>query len=60
MVAFPFDQREVNQNTQIDQSQAGIDVSRRKANQANFWIKSEVIMCNQLNMYNHHLKCCIV
>ena len=28
-------QREVNQNSQIDQSQAGIDVNRRQADQAN-------------------------
>ncbi len=31
--ASPLRQREVNQNSQIDQSQAGIDINRRQANQ---------------------------
>ncbi len=35
MAASPLRQREVNQNSQTDQSQDGIDVNRRKADQAN-------------------------
>ncbi len=37
MAGFPFVSEGVNQNSQTDQSQAGIDVNRRKPDQANVW-----------------------
>ena len=36
-------QREVNQNSQVDQSQAGIDVNRRQADQANRTLEHETL-----------------
>ncbi len=51
--ASPLCQREVNQNSQIDQSQARINVNRRQADQANAAPLVEFSMKNKKLEINH-------
>ncbi len=43
-------QREVNQNSQIDQSQAGSDVNRHQADQGNAGCQAPILFTNMTNI----------